>query len=122
MIEPLPWRIMPGATAWVAKKHVFEVGGDPIIIIIGCHLFPAMPVIARGVVDQDRGVAKFCLKAGKCSLQRIDIAQIAGFEMDLGSVCRQRFDKCLATHFVHVDKADPGALFGEGAGGDLTNA
>jgi hypothetical protein len=69
-----------------------------------------MPVVAGGIIDEDHCRTERRFESGEGALQSVDIAQVAGLEVDLGALSLQLLRERAAPLRVDVDETDPGAL------------
>ena len=83
-----------------------QVCGNSLVIIFGCYFLPGVPVVAGGIVDEDRRRANRGLEGGKSQLQGIDITQVARLEMDYGALSFQRAGERRAALHIDIDEAD----------------
>ena len=94
-----------------------KIGRDALVVIIGLDIFPAMAIIAGGVVHQNGRRSEPFGQCRKSRSQRIDVAKIASFELDGGALGPKLTGKRLATLGIEVDHADASPLFGKRANG-----
>ncbi len=71
---------MSGATIWLTRAGA-QIGGDALVKEFRRDLLELMPVVARGIVHQNRDRPECCTNAIDCRPCRSDVAQIDEFEM-----------------------------------------
>ena len=89
-----------------------EVGRDALVVVVGRHRVPGVPVVARGVVDQHLSRADALLECREGALQGIDVAQVARLEVHGRTELARQGCSLLG---IEVHEAHARALPGEGA-------
>ena len=93
------------------EKHVAKVGRDALVVIGGRHLSPAVPIVARRVVDENAGRTQRAFQPREGVAQRRHVAQVARLESHARRA-RQLLGERASALRVDVDEADVRTLVG----------
>ena len=84
-----------------------EVGRDPLVIVVGRHLLPTVPIVPGGVVHQHGRRAKYGLEGREGVLELVDVAKITGLKADFRALAAQLVRERPATLGVEVNEPGP---------------
>ncbi len=97
------------------KEEVLEIDRHALVPIGRGHIGPFVPLVMRGIVDENAGRAMAGREPGNGRPQRLGVGDVARGEGHLGAVRPKLLGKRRAGVGGEVDKSDPRTLGREGA-------